>query len=86
MALGLYFFHLHEGSEMIADEEGREYESLNHAVLAALCDARSILCEDVQCGRLDLSRTLSIEDMTGTIYHRLHFAHALEIIVPSQSH
>ena len=78
--MSLYYFHLYEGSDIITDEEGREYESLGEAVSAAHLDARSILSEDVQHGRLDLSRKLAVEDQIGTVLHELQFTGAIEII------
>lgn len=78
--MSVYYFHLYEGTDIITDEEGREYESLSEAVSAAHLDVRSILSGDVQHGRLDLSRKLAVEDQIGTVLHELHFNDAIEII------
>ena len=82
MALSKYFFHLRDGVDLVLDEEGRECDGLDEAVILALQDARSILSEEVQSGLIDLDRHLDVETADGVIAHRLQFTDAVRIVCP----
>jgi hypothetical protein len=78
--LSKYFFHLRDGVDLVLDEEGRECDGLDAAVILALQDARSILSEEVQGGVIDLDRHLDVETADGVIAHRLEFRDAVRIV------
>jgi hypothetical protein len=80
--LSKYFFHLRDGVDLVLDEEGRECDGLDAAVILALQDARSILSEEVQSGLIDLDRHLDVETADGVVAHRLEFADAVRIVHP----
>jgi hypothetical protein len=80
--LSRYFFHLRDGVDLVLDEEGRECDGLDSAVVLALEDARSILSEELQSGLIDLDRHLDVETADGAVAHRLEFKDAVRIVYP----
>jgi hypothetical protein len=80
--LSRYFFHLRDGVDLVLDEEGRECDGLDSAVVLALEDARSILSEELQSGLIDLDRHLDVETVDGAVAHRLEFKDAVRIVYP----
>jgi hypothetical protein len=46
-----YFFHLHDGDELVPDEEGRYFPDLDHALEEARQSARDILAEQLRLGQ-----------------------------------
>ena len=81
--MSIYFFHLRDGVDLILDEEGRDCAGQDAIVQMALRDARSIMCEDVMKGRIDLDRHIDVEDTEGKVVHRLDFKNAIEITMPA---
>ena len=73
------YFHLHECGETVIDDEGAEVESLAHARLRALHEARSIMSSEVASGKLCLSCHISVEDAHGATLLIVPFREALEI-------
>jgi hypothetical protein len=71
-----YFFHLHATDGRTEDTEGREFDSLAGARHAAIRDARSIICADVQQGRLDLSGYIEVADASGALISTVTFREA----------
>ena len=71
-----YFFHLHATDGRTEDSEGREFDSLAGARHAAIRDARSIICADVQQGRLDLCGYIEVADASGTTVLTVTFREA----------
>lgn len=78
-----YYFHLHDGIDVVLDEEGRELSDLAAAIVAALSDARSIISHDALEGRINLDQWLDIETAGGEVIHRLPFVDAVEVIRPT---
>lgn len=78
-----YYFHLRDGVDVLLDEEGREFEGLAAIVAAALKDARSIISDDAIGGLIDLDQRLDVEDRHGTLVHRLPFADAVTLKLPT---
>ena len=77
-----YFFHLRDGVDILLDEEGREIDKPERIPAAALKDARSIISDDAQIGRINLDQHLDVEDADQMIVHRLNFMDAIEINYP----
>lgn len=77
--MGRYYFHVHQGTGLLADEEGREFRDLEQARHAALKGARSLICADVEAGVLDLNGWIEIADEAGSILLVVQFAEAVDI-------
>jgi hypothetical protein len=59
-----FFFHVFN-DEITIDEEGRELPDLAAARAWAVEDARSLVCESVRNGHLNLEHRIEIADETG---------------------
>jgi hypothetical protein len=79
----LYYFHLRDGTDILLDPEGRELDSHEAIVAAALAEARGLLGAEVLKGQLSLDQMIEVEDEAGTVVHRLRFADALTIVWPT---
>jgi hypothetical protein len=79
--MGIYFFHLRNGEDVLLDPEGRRLESTNIAA-AALSEARSIMSADCHAGKVDLNQNIDVEDSAGKLIHRVSFADAISFIQP----
>jgi hypothetical protein len=77
--MGVYFFHLRNGADVLLDPEGRQLELANIAA-AALSEARSIMSADCRSGEVDLNQNIDVEDSAGKLVHRVSFADAVSII------
>jgi hypothetical protein len=76
MVVARYLFHLHNGDGRTEEPEGREFDGPTAARCAAIQDARSIICADVQQGRLDLSGYIDTTDAAGTTVVTITFREA----------
>jgi hypothetical protein len=72
------FFHIHNGDGFTADEEGREFESIEIAHSQALRDIRSIISDEVKHGRADLRGRVEVADEEGKIVMAVPFADAID--------
>ena len=75
-----YFFHLHNGHDVLLDGEGMELESLRAVTAQALKEARSLISHDALDGRINLNQHIEVEAPVGTVVHRLEFMDAVEIV------
>lgn len=75
----LFYFHLHECGSVTLDDEGREFPDLAAAEEVATRDARSIMCGEVQEGRLCLACYIIIEDESRVEVRRVMFRDVLTI-------
>jgi hypothetical protein len=76
-----YYFHLYDGYGRSPDPDGRELASLDIARAQALKGARSVICEDVRHGRVDLTGRIEVLDERGDPVLTLRFRDAVELIV-----
>lgn len=76
----LYFLNQRLGSDFIPDEEGAEFESLEHAREEALAAAREVMAGMVLTGRLDLTASFEIVGADGTSLV-VPFSEAVAILV-----
>jgi hypothetical protein len=79
--MGIYFFHLRNGEDVLLDPEGRRLE-VGSIAAAALSEARSIMSADCHAGEVDLNQNIDVEDSAGKLIHRVSFADAISIIQP----
>ena len=74
----LFFFHIHEDSE-VTDEQGIDMADAAAARVAAVAGARGIMSEQIVKGRLSLHHRIEVEDEAGGAVLTLPFADAVEI-------
>jgi hypothetical protein len=72
-----YFFNVRDRFGLATDPDGREFADLDAVRRAAIVGARSLICDDIQHGRLDLTGELEILDQDGTIVLVLPFGDAV---------
>jgi hypothetical protein len=80
-----YFFHLHDHTGFLEDEEGREFPGLEKVREAALKDARSVIGQDVEHGVVDLWGRIEVVDMDGAVVLALPFIEAVRLKAPPGS-
>ena len=76
-----YYFHLHDRSGPVPDPDPRELSGLEVVREQALKGARSIICEDVRYGRVDLTGRIDVYDGAGELVLSLPFADAVELVL-----
>jgi len=77
--MGLYYFHLRDGDDLLLDPEGCRLPDLRAVAERAMRIARSLLSMDVLEGRLPLAMRIDVADETGALIHSLPFADAVAI-------
>jgi hypothetical protein len=75
-----YYFHLHNGHDILLDAEGMELDDLDAVTVQALREARSLISHDALDGRINLKQHIEVEAPVGTVVHRLEFIDAVEIV------
>jgi hypothetical protein len=75
-----YFFHLHNGHDVLLDSEGMELEGLEAVATQALKEARSLISHDALEGHINLHQRIEVEAPVGTVVHRLNFADAIHML------
>jgi hypothetical protein len=75
-----YFFHLHNGHDILLDSEGMELDGLVEVVAQALKEARSLISHDALDGHINLHQRIEVEAPVGTVVHRLNFSDAVHIL------
>jgi hypothetical protein len=75
-----FYFHLHDRFGAVPDPDGRDLADLDVVRAQALKGARSIICEDVRDGRVDLTGRVDIYDEAGELVLSLPFAEAVELV------
>jgi hypothetical protein len=76
-----FFFHLHDRFGAVPDPDARELPDLDVVRAQALKGARSIICEDVRYGRIDLTGRIDVYDGEGTLVLSLPFIEAVELVL-----
>jgi hypothetical protein len=80
----LFYFHLHDRFGAVPDPDARELAGLEVARAEALKGARSIICEDVLHGRVDLTGRIDVHDGAGKLVLSLPFKDAVELVLDTQ--
>jgi hypothetical protein len=75
----LFYFDLHEADDVTEDPEGRSLPDLRTARLFALKDARAIMCDELQRGKLPLTSAIHITDTRGEVLYVVSFASAVKL-------
>jgi hypothetical protein len=76
-----FYFHLHDRFGPVPDPDPRELPDLDVVRAQALKGARSIICEDVCEGRVDLTGRIDVLDAKGTLVLSLPFSEAVELVL-----
>ena len=74
-----FYFHVHEASGSVLDEDGRELRDLEIVRSEAVKGIRSILCADIAEGRLDLRSRIEITDEAGSVVLVVPFIQTVEL-------
>ena len=80
--MSVYFFHLRDGLEMLADPDGREIDHVDHIAGIALREARAIIGHEAAAGTIYLDKHIHVANESGAIMHRLSFSDAVTIVAP----
>jgi hypothetical protein len=75
-----YRFHLYNSVGFIEDYEGVALPGLEAARHYAIAAARSIMCDELRHGRVDLRGWIDVMDASGSTVIVLPFSDAIEII------
>ena len=78
----LYYFHLHDGQELLVDPEGQQLGCAELVAPIALREARALISHEVRTGSVLLDRHIDVVDESGTLVHRLPFTDAVQIFAP----
>ncbi len=78
-----YYFHLHDGAELLVDHEGVDLPDVDAVIRSTLDQARSILASDVLAGELELHLSIEVTDEAGIVVHALQFQDAVTISPPA---
>lgn len=71
-----YRFNIRDGSGTIEDEEGLELSGTEAARDEAIRGARSLICDDVMQGRLNLRGRVEVLEAEGALLFAVSFAEA----------
>ena len=77
-----YYFHIHDRSGHMPDEEGTELADLEAVRARAIHDARALMAADIETGRLDLTDYVEVADEGGTVVLTLPYAEAVMVNRP----
>jgi hypothetical protein len=77
-----YFLHIRGGLGDIEDSEGLVLADLEAARHQAVVGARSIICEDVMHGRVQLDSRIDIENERGELLLSVRFRDVVQISEP----
>jgi len=73
-----YFFHIFN-DEIVIDKEGSELPDINRAREKAISGARSLICQSVENGHLNLNHRLEVCDEGDTRLFTLTFREAFRL-------
>jgi hypothetical protein len=76
-----FYFHLTDRFGAVPDPDPRELADLEVVRAQALKGARSIICEDVRDGRVDLTGRIDVYDGAGNLVLSLPFKEAVELVL-----
>lgn len=74
---GRYFFYIVTSSGTVADLEGTDFASLDHARAEAILDARELMATAILAGRDISGRSIEIRNEAGDILLVLPFREAI---------
>jgi hypothetical protein len=74
-----YFFDVINGTGLVEDEEGQDLPDFSAARMIAIEGARSIICEDVTAGFIDLSGRVEVKDVARHTLVSISFHEAVEL-------
>ena len=75
-----YHLHIHCDGQVIEDDEGGEFASLDAAFREAVRSIRSLVCGDVMDGKMYLDQCIEIRDDAGRALGGVRFQDAIETI------
>ena len=75
-----FYLNLCMGGKFAEDPEGLDLPSVDAARQEAIKGARSILADDIRCGKLDLNQCIEVADETGAVVTSVRFAETVEIV------
>lgn len=75
-----YRLHIHCDDCVAEDDDGLDRPSVEAAKEEALRGIRSILCEGLMHGKLDLRGRIDIADETGAVVETVEFEEAVQIV------
>jgi len=75
------YFHLVDGVDTLIDQDGIEITP-DKVAGRALAEARALIADEAQAGRIDMRQRIEVKDDKGVVLHCLPFAEAVEIIPP----
>ena len=80
-----FYLNLWIDEQMIEDEEGFDLPSVDAARQEAIKGVRSILADDISCGKLDLSQHIEVTDETGAVVAHVLSEEAVAVIPQAPS-
>lgn len=78
--LPLYYFHYHDGIDLLLDSEGRSFDHREAIVAAALREARTQVSVDALEGRINLDCEIRVENEAGEAVHSIRFGDAVDVL------
>jgi len=75
-----YCLHVHCDNYVAEDEEGLDLPSVEAAKGEAVKGIRSILCDELMRGMLDLKGHIEVADETGSVVETIKFEEAVQIV------
>ncbi|MGN7999460.1 DUF6894 family protein [Sphingomonas sp. 22176] len=76
----LYYFHVHDGNGALLDPEGTNLRDDDAALRTAIGFVRSLLCEDLAKGLLDLRGRIDVVRSTGELLRAVPFADCIRVV------
>jgi hypothetical protein len=73
-----FYFYIYN-DEVTHDEEGRELADADAAEAHAITAVRSLACESVSKGHLDLRHRIEVADVGGSVVRTVTFGDAVEV-------
>ncbi|WP_294258201.1 hypothetical protein [uncultured Sphingomonas sp.] len=75
-----YYFHVHDGGGTLLDPEGTNLQDDDAALRTAIGFVRSLLCEDLTSGLLDLRGRIEVVRSSGELLRVLPFADCICVL------
>lgn len=73
-----YFLNIRDGETFVADEEGRHFPDLDHAVEEARQSARDLLADQLRAGQKLDGQLIEIADASGRVLRQVTFKSVME--------
>ena len=75
-----FYLNLRIGEQWIEDQEGFDLPSVDAARQTSVEETRSLLADDVACGKIDLRGCIEVTDETGSVVATVPFAEPVEVV------